>query len=38
MPSLLMRQSYVDSPSKKIESLEKVSVLLIIFNVILFDR
>ncbi|KAH8250429.1 hypothetical protein KR038_000224, partial [Drosophila bunnanda] len=24
MPSLLMRQSYVDSPSKKIESLEKV--------------
>jgi len=26
MPSLLMRQSYVDSPSKKIESLEKVSV------------
>lgn len=25
MPSLLMRQSYVDSPSKKIESLEKVS-------------
>lgn len=26
MPSLLMRQSYVDSPSKKLESLEKVSV------------
>lgn len=25
MPSLLMRQSYVDSPSKKLESLEKVS-------------
>lgn len=24
MPSLLMRQSYVDSPSKKLESLEKV--------------
>ncbi|XP_037934744.1 uncharacterized protein CG43867 isoform X2 [Teleopsis dalmanni] len=27
MPSLLMRQSYVDSPSKKIESLEKVGHL-----------
>lgn len=26
MPSLLMRQSYVDSPSKKLESLEKVSI------------
>lgn len=25
MPSLLMRQSFVDSPSRKIESLEKVS-------------
>ncbi|EDX16799.1 GD16453 [Drosophila simulans] len=27
MPSLLMRQSYVDSPSKKIESLEKMGHL-----------
>ncbi|XP_075155632.1 uncharacterized protein CG43867 isoform X3 [Haematobia irritans] len=27
MPSLLMRQSYVDSPSKKLESLEKVGHL-----------
>lgn len=26
MPSLLMRQSYVDSPSKKLESLEKVGL------------
>lgn len=26
MPSLLMRQSYVDSPNRKIESLEKVSL------------
>lgn len=25
MPSLLMRQSYMDSPSKKLESLEKVN-------------
>lgn len=37
MPSLLMRQSYVDSPSKKIESLEKVStrelcIFLYVFN------
>lgn len=27
MPSLLMRQSYVDSPSKKLESLEKVAAI-----------
>lgn len=26
MPSLLMRQSYVDSPSKKLEALEKVGL------------
>lgn len=34
MPSLLMRQSYVDSPSKKLESLEKVSSTSLIIRLV----